>query len=190
MPSQGERGYTDAAPFPSRVELEPIGVVRSPFRERFGTPVQAEPPPAEGFEPSRLELFPERVPVEALHGLEGMDYVWVLGFLHLNHGFRAQVTPPRGPRQRRGVFSTRAPHRPNPISLSAARLLRVEGHCLHVGSLDLLDGTPILDVKPYVPYADAFPSARAGWIDAIDPSAPQEGRGPRAKHRRAGDAEP
>jgi tRNA-Thr(GGU) m(6)t(6)A37 methyltransferase TsaA len=190
MPSPGERGpgYADAAPFPSRVELEPIGVVRSPFRERFGTPVQAEPAPPET-EPSRLELFPERVPTEALRGLEGMDYVWVIGFLHLNHGFRPLVMPPRGPRERRGVLSTRAPHRPNPISLSAARLLRVEGHCLHVGSLDLLDGTPILDLKPYVPYADAFPDARAGWIDAIDPRAPQIGRGPRGKHRAgSGDA--
>ncbi len=182
--SDDRPGYTDAAPFPRRVELAPIGVVRSPFRERFGTPVQAEPAPAAGVPPSRLELFPERVPIEALAGFEGMDYVWVLGFLHLNHGFRAQVMPPRGPRVRRGVLATRAPHRPNPISLTAARLLRVEGHCLHVGSLDLLDGTPILDVKPYLPVADAFPDASAGWIDAIDPRAPQLGRGPRAKHRR------
>src|SRR5690606_8194882 len=121
--SQNHSGYTDAAPFPARIELEPIGVVRSPFRERFGTPVQASPPPPEGIQPSRLELFPERVPAEALLGLEGMEYIWVLGYLHLNHGFRAQVMPPRGPRVRRGVLSTRAPHRPNPMSLSAARLL-------------------------------------------------------------------
>ncbi|MBC7173601.1 MAG: tRNA (N6-threonylcarbamoyladenosine(37)-N6)-methyltransferase TrmO, partial [Polyangiaceae bacterium] len=177
--------YTEAGGFPARVELEPIGVVRSPYKERFGTPVQAEP--AQGdTPPSRIELFPERVPVEALEGLIGIDYVWVIGFLHLNHGFRAKVMPPRGPRVRRGVLSTRSPHRPNPISLSAARLVGVDGHVLTVGSLDLLDGTPILDLKPYVPYADAFPGASAGWIDEIDPHAPQLGKGPRGKHREGG----
>jgi tRNA (adenine37-N6)-methyltransferase len=164
------------------VELEPIGVVHSPYRERFGTPVQAEPAQA-GVEPSRIELFAERVPEAALEGLEGIEYVWVIAHLHLNRGFRAQVIPPRGPRVRRGVLATRSPHRPNPISLSAARLVGVEGLVLTLGSLDLLDGTPVLDIKPYVPYADAFPDASAGWIDQIDPTAPQLGKGPRGKHR-------
>ncbi len=144
--------------------------------------MQAEPAPPEA-PPSRIELFPERVPEAALEGLEGVEYVWVIAYLHLNRGFRAQVVPPRGPRVRRGVLATRSPHRPNPISLSAARLHRVEGLVLHLGSLDLLDGTPVLDVKPYVPYADAFPNASAGWIDAIDPTAPQLGKRPRKKHR-------
>lgn len=157
-------------------------MVRSPFRERFGTPVQAEPAPPEA-PTSRVELFAERVPEAALEGLAGIEYVWVIGYLHLNRGFSAQVIPPRGPRIRRGVLATRSPHRPNPISLSAARLRGVEGLVLHLGSLDLLDGTPVLDIKPYVPYADAFPEASAGWIDAIDPAAPQLGRRPRKKHR-------
>ncbi len=170
--------------FPRRVELEPIGVVRSRYRERFGTPVQAEPAP-EGATPSAVELFPERVPEAALEGLAGIDYVWILAYLHLNRGFRPQVMPPRGPRVRRGVLATRSPHRPNPISLSAARLVAVEGLTLRLASLDLLDGTPVLDVKPYVPYADAFPGASAGWIDAIDPHAPQLGKAPPKKRRPA-----
>ena len=81
--------------------------------------------------------------------------------------------PPRGPRVRRGVFATRSPDRPNPIGLSAVRLVRVDGCDLHVKGIDLIDGTPILDLKPYVPYADAFPDARAGWIDAVARDAPQ-----------------
>jgi tRNA-Thr(GGU) m(6)t(6)A37 methyltransferase TsaA len=66
------------------------------------------------------------------------------------------------------VLATRAPHRPNPIGLSCVQLDAIDGRVLHVRGLDLLDGTPVLDIKPYVPYADAFPEARAGWIDAID----------------------
>jgi tRNA-Thr(GGU) m(6)t(6)A37 methyltransferase TsaA len=177
-----QRGYTDSVDFPAEVVLAPIGVVRSPYRERFGTPVQAEPV-REDAQEARIELFPGRVPVEALSDLEGMDYLWVIALLHLNKGFRARVQPPRGPRVKRGLLSTRSPHRPNPIGLSAARLVGVEGSTLRFASLDLLDGTPVLDIKPYVPYADAFPNARAGWIEEIDPTAPQLGRGPRDKHR-------
>jgi tRNA-Thr(GGU) m(6)t(6)A37 methyltransferase TsaA len=78
------------------------------------------------------------------------------------------VQPPRGPKGKRGVLATRSPHRPNAIGLSAVELVAVEGRTLHLRGVDLLDGTPVLDVKPYVPYADAFPGARAGWIDAVD----------------------
>ena len=79
------------------------------------------------------------------------------------------MRPPRGARVRRGLFATRSPDRPNPIGLSAVQLVRVDGLRLHVRGVDLLDGTPILDIKPYVPYADAFPDARAGWIDELGP---------------------
>ena len=86
--------------------------------------------------------------------------------------FSTTVLPPRGPRVRRGVLSTRAPHRPNPIALSALRLVRVEGCILHVHGIDLLDGTPILDVKPYVPYTDAYPDSAVGWLTGLIPDAP------------------
>jgi tRNA (adenine37-N6)-methyltransferase len=85
----------------------------------------------------------------------------------------SKVLPPRSDRKR-GVFATRSPHRPNPIGMSAVRLVRVERLVVHVRDLDLLDGTPVLDLKPYIPYADAFPDARAGWLDA--PSAPRDPR--------------
>jgi hypothetical protein len=83
-------------------------------------------------------------------------------------GWRPKVLPPRSPSKRRGVFATRSPHRPNPLGLSSVRLERIEGLVLHVRDLDLVDGTPVLDVKPYVAYADAHPGAHAGWL-AADP---------------------
>jgi tRNA (Thr-GGU) A37 N-methylase len=88
---------------------------------------------------------------------------------HRSEGWTARVRPPRGG-GKRGVLATRSPHRPNAIGLSAVALTGVDAHSLRVRGMDLLDGTPILDIKPYVPYADAFPDARAGWIDDIDAS--------------------
>jgi tRNA-Thr(GGU) m(6)t(6)A37 methyltransferase TsaA len=104
---------------------------------------------------------------QALRDLEGFEYIWVIAWLHLNEDWTPTVIPPRGPKVRRGLFATRSPHRPNPIGLSALRLLKVEGRTLHVRGIDLIDGTPVLDVKPYVPYADAFPNAREGWLETI-----------------------
>jgi len=86
------------------------------------------------------------------------------------------VIPPRGPKIKRGLLATRAPHRPNPIGLSAVRLLSIEKNRLYLDACDLIDGTPILDIKPYIPYADAFPDSMAGWIDELDPSLPQRSR--------------
>ena len=87
-----------------------------------------------------------------LRGLAGFDFCWVISFMHLNTGWRRLVKPPRGPRTRQGVFATRAPHRPNPLALSALRITNIsesEGR-VTVRGLDLLDGTPVLDIKPYV----------------------------------------
>merc|ERR1719383_1506062 len=109
------------------------------------------------------------MPAAALQDLEGFEYMWVVSYLHLNQGWAAQVTPPRGPRKKRGLFATRAPHRPNHLGLSACKLVAVDSiqGTIAVRGLDLLDGTPVLDVKPYVPYCDSFPKARAGWLDEI-----------------------
>lgn len=145
--------------------LEPIGVVRSPYQRRFGTPQQAAAVDSDA--EAILELDPARIPAEALSDLTGMERIWVLAWLDRGSGWAPQVRPPRGSREPRGLFSTRSPDRPNPIGLSAVRLMRVEDRSLYVRGIDLLDGTPILDIKPYVVYADAFPEAKCGWIDAI-----------------------
>jgi tRNA (adenine37-N6)-methyltransferase len=158
----------------------PIGVARTPYRERHGTPQQAHGGGGAGPAQGSLELFSSIVPREALDDLEGIERLWVIAHLHLNTSWNAKVMPPRGPRKKRGLFATRSPHRPNAIGLSAVRLVRVDGFTLHVEEIDLIDGTPILDVKPYVAYADAFPESRVGWIEQIRPGEPQQGKPPRA----------
>src|SRR5690606_3535482 len=105
---------------------------------------------------------------QALQDLTGIDRVWLLSWFHRNDRWRPLVLPPRGPAQRRGVFATRSPHRPNPLGLTSVAPLNVSGRRLLLGPCDLVDGTPIFDVKPYVPAYDAFPHARAGWIDAVE----------------------
>jgi tRNA-Thr(GGU) m(6)t(6)A37 methyltransferase TsaA len=154
--------------------FDPIGVVRSPFTERLDAPRQ---PDRLANVAATIELFPGRGYEDALDGLQGWTYAWVVFVFHRNveqaRGWRAKVLPPRS-RQKRGVFSTRSPHRPNPIGLSAVRIDRVEGCVVHVLDIDLLDGTPVLDLKPYVPYTDAHPDARSGWLEAPDPLLPWE----------------
>lgn len=147
--------------FPSRELLvRPIGVIRSPFVERAEAPRQ--PRAALGVE-GRIELEPGRGFEDAVADLEGWQYVWVIAWFDRNTSWRPKVQPPRS-RTKRGVFSTRSPHRPNPIALSVLELVRVEGLTLHVRNLDLLDGTPVLDVKPYVPWTDSIGDARVGWL--------------------------
>jgi tRNA-Thr(GGU) m(6)t(6)A37 methyltransferase TsaA len=148
--------------------VRPIGFVRSPFIEKAETPRQAVAEGAEGVE-GRVEVLPEHE--HALSDLEGFDRIWLLFWFHEAHGAaRSKVLPPRSDRKR-GVFATRSPHRPNPIGMSAVRLERVDGLVLHVRDLDLIDGTPVIDIKPYIPYADAFPEAKSGWVGGSDPRA-------------------
>lgn len=164
----------DDSPASGGLLVKPIGVVRSPFAELAETPRQ--PRAAEGVR-GRIELAPGLGLEDAAADLEGWDYVWVIFWFHRamrrdgSSPFKAKVLPPRSERKR-GVLSTRAPHRPNPIGLSVLRLISVEGLVLHVEDLDLVDGTPVLDLKPYVPWTDAIPSARTGWLE------PPEGHKP------------
>ncbi len=153
------------------VQCQVIGHVRSPYKERFGTPrqpvvtVQVLDDRAQDAE---IELIPGCNFEQALKDLEGFEYIWVLAWLHLNEGWNVQVIPPRGAKIKRGLFATRAPHRPNPIGLSALKLTGIDGRKLKVRGIDLLDGTPVLDIKPYIPYTDAFPAAKAGWLEGLN----------------------
>ncbi len=145
--------------------VRPIGFVHSPFNEKVEAPRQA----VMNDTPGQVELLPEYR--DCLSDLEGFDRIWLLFWFDRAEGWRPKVQPPRSD-EKRGVFATRSPHRPNPIGLSAVRLERVEGLTLHIRDLDLVEGTPVLDIKPYIPYADAFPDVSAGWLDAKDPKPP------------------
>lgn len=146
---------------------KPIAVIRTPFPTKFGIPRQS------GLveKPEARILFEEpfRKP-EALRGLEGYSHLWLLWLFSesAREGWSPTVRPPRlGGNARMGVFATRSPFRPNPIGLSCVRLLRIEGCELVVAGADLMDGTPILDIKPYLPFTDARPEATGGFSDAV-----------------------
>ncbi len=145
--------------------LHPIGYLRTRQQVKFQAGHQAEA----AMEASNdLELLPGCGYEQALQDLEGFDRIWLLAWFHRNAGWRPRVLPPRGPAKRRGVFATRSPHRPNPLALTAVPLLGITGRCLRLGPCDLVDGTPVFDLKPYIPAYDAFPEAKAGWIDAME----------------------
>jgi len=152
---------------PSQLVLEPIGYVRSPL----ATKVQAaRQPRAAAGTTARIELLPGRHFEHALENLRDWELIWVIFWFHLNPGWRPKVLPPRSTTGRKGVFATRSPHRPNPIGMSVVRLDRVDELILHIRDTDMLDGTPVLDLKPYVPYTDAHPDAGNGWLgDSDDP---------------------
>lgn len=145
-----------------RYGIEPIGYLRSCFKEKFAIPRQPHlAPAARGV----VELLPPFDSGEALEGLEQVSHIWLLFIFHqtLEEKPRLRVRPPRlGGNRMVGVFATRATHRPNGIGQSVVRVDQVERGRVHVSGIDLLDGTPILDIKPYVPYADALPDAHNG----------------------------
>lgn len=169
------------------IPLRPIGIVRSPFKERFGTPRQ---PTIAKTAYATIELDPS-IPSESLDGLAGFSHIWVLFVFHKDDplilkienenryqpvsGFlrrlKAKVHPPRLAGRSIGVFATRSPHRPNPIGLSCVELVSIEKRTLSLRSHDLVDGTIVVDIKPYLHEADAVPEARCGWVDQLSTEA-------------------
>jgi tRNA-Thr(GGU) m(6)t(6)A37 methyltransferase TsaA len=143
----------------SGFRVVPIGVIHSPWREARGTPVQ--PVFAGG---ARGEVTLDQEFEEALTDIEGFDRLWLVYWFDRATPYRPALVPYLDDRIH-GVLATRAPARPVPIGLSAVRLLGRRGRALDVADLDVLDGTPLLDVKPYVPRFDSWPG-RAGWLDA------------------------
>lgn len=154
---------------PEPYAFTPIAYVRSPYEKRIDAPHQSTV--VQGTQSGDAEIavveFIVDIPHAAYRDLEGFERIWLVYVLHRSEGWKAEVRPPRGG-GKRSVLATRSPHRPNAIGLSAVHLIAVEPTALRVQGIDLLDGTPILDIKPYVPYADAFPDSKAGWIDVID----------------------
>jgi len=153
----------------SHFNYRPIGILRSPYSRRIDAPHQSTV--VEGTETGEFALatleLADWLDEKVLQDLSSFDRLWLIFAFHLSDGWKSSVKPPRGG-PKRGILATRSPHRPNPIGLSAVELVKIEGRTLHLRGVDLLDGTPVLDIKPYVPYADAFPVAKAGWIDELD----------------------
>jgi tRNA-Thr(GGU) m(6)t(6)A37 methyltransferase TsaA len=143
--------------------IQPIGKIHSCYGEKFGIPRQ---PGLVRSATATLELLPPYNTVEALRGLEEFSHVWILFVFHQSarDEWKATVRPPRlGGNERVGVFASRSNFRPNPIGLSVVELLAVEGATLKLGGGDFLDGTPVLDIKPYIPYVDSVPGAQGAF---------------------------
>ncbi|MBS0420327.1 MAG: tRNA (N6-threonylcarbamoyladenosine(37)-N6)-methyltransferase TrmO [Proteobacteria bacterium] len=151
---------------PQQLILDPIGYLRSPLADKFEA---ARQPSAAAGTAAQIELLPGRHFEFALADLGQWELLWIIFWFHLNEGWRPKVLPPRSTSGRKGVFATRSPHRPNPIGLSVVRLERIDGLTLHIRDSDILDGTPILDIKPYIAYSDAHPEAGSGWLENADP---------------------
>ncbi len=138
------------------ISITPIGIVHSPFEVPQGMPIQAALSDAVG----TLEIYPEYV--DGLSDIAGFDYLILLYHFHITHKESLCVTPFLD-NERRGVFATRAPTRPNRIGLSIVRLLNVMGNVLDIGNIDMVSGTPVIDIKPYVPAFDSRTGCRVGW---------------------------
>lgn len=156
----------------SKFSMRAIGEIRTPFKECAGMPIQ--PAGADGCA-GRVELLPEFR--DGLDDLDGFSHAILLFVFHRSEGYRMKVTPFLDD-QLRGLFATRAPRRPNPIGMSVVRIDRIEEGILHVQNVDMLDHTPLLDIKPYVPDFDAGEEIRLGWL--------QEARARVGRHRSDG----
>ena len=143
------------------VIYHPIGIIHSPFKDLEGMPIQ---PTGETSAPGTIEIYPEYA--QGLKDLEGFSFIILLYHLHQVSRSFLMVTPFLGS-ETRGIFATRAPTRPNPIGLSIVKLVKIDGSRLYVENLDILDGTPLLDLKPYVPEFDWRPDARIGWLESV-----------------------
>ncbi len=153
------------SPLSEELTIRPIGFIRTAKPLKFDARHQ---PDERRPETNILEMLPGDRYQKALKDLVGFDRIWLLWWFHRNKDWRPEVLPPRGPSRRRGVFATRSPHRPNALGITPVRLLAVEKGRLVIGPCDLVDGTPVFDIKPYIPAYDSFPDSKAGWIDEVD----------------------
>mgnify|MGYP003546943737 FL=1 len=143
------------------ITLNPIGFLQSDLKQRYETPRQGVL--AKGNK-AVINLIPKNNFEQAIKDLDGFDRLWIIFQFHLNKTWKPLVTPPRHTRSKVGVFATRAPYRPNHIGLSCVKLVKVDGLKIHISESDILDGSPILDIKPYLPYSDSFPDVKTGWV--------------------------
>jgi tRNA-Thr(GGU) m(6)t(6)A37 methyltransferase TsaA len=140
-----------------KILYEQIGIIHSPFKKTEGVPIQ--PSAGRGIE-GKITVFPEYA--EGLADLEGFSHIYLIYHFHLSRGYSLKVTPFLD-NQLRGVFATRAPRRPNQIGISIVRVTKVKDNILHIMDIDIVNGTPLLDIKPYVPEFDMKNVEKTGW---------------------------
>jgi tRNA-Thr(GGU) m(6)t(6)A37 methyltransferase TsaA len=145
----------------NEITLNPIGFLQSDLKHRYETPRQGVL--AKGSS-AVIQLDPRKNYEQAVKDLNGFDRLWIIFQFHLNKNWKPLVNPPRHTRKKVGVFATRAPYRPNQIGLSCVKLDKVDGLKIYISESDILDGSPILDIKPYLPYSDSFPDVKTGWV--------------------------
>lgn len=143
----------------NEIKYKPIGVIHSPFREPKGTPIQ--PSAAKGIS-GTVEIFPEYA--GGLKDIEGFSYIILIYHFHLSRG-ASLTAKPFMDNEERGVFAMRGPSRPNTIGISIVRLVRAEDNIIHIQDVDIVDGTPLLDIKPYVPEFDIREVEKTGWLE-------------------------
>jgi tRNA-Thr(GGU) m(6)t(6)A37 methyltransferase TsaA len=157
------------------MKLKSIGVIRTPFKDPQGMPINV----LDG-KSVKGEVHVRKRYAKGLKDLGGFERIWLIFLFHRSKPHKMMV-PPFMDKTPRGLFSTRSPSRPNPIGISCVRLRKVEGNVLHVSELDILDGAPLLDIKPYQP-SDCFPNIRLGWMDKVWKDRPaSDGRFTRSK---------
>ena len=142
-----------------KITYRSIGIIHSPFKEPKGTPIQ--PNAAKGIE-GMIEVFPQYE--KGLKDIEGFSHIILIYHLHLSKSCSLEVKPYMD-NKLHGLFATRAPARPNPIGLSVVRLIKVERHNLHIKDIDIVDGTPLLDIKPFVPEFSPEDIIKKGWLE-------------------------
>ncbi len=143
------------------IVYNPIGYLKCDEKHRFETPRQGVLAQNTGV----IELEPNMNFEQAIADLPGFDRIWVIYSFHLNKTWKPKVTPPRsGDKRKVSVLATRSPHRPNSIGMSCVELVKIEGRKIFIKNFDLLEDTPIIDIKPYIPYCDSFPDAKTGWL--------------------------
>lgn len=139
-------------------KIQPIGIIHSPYLTTSETPRQGND------EQFTIEIYPEYE--QGLQDIEGFSHVYLLYWLHLSKGYNLMVQPPLDT-GKHGLFSTRSPHRPNPIGLSVVKILKHDKNKLYVTGLDVIEGTPVIDIKPYIKSLDCYPDSHSGWAENL-----------------------
>jgi len=143
------------------IHFTPIGYIHTTSLSKYELPRQATKP---SISSTYIELLPFLNYEQAIEDLQGFSHIWIIAYFEGNTFQKPKILTPLS-REKKGVFATRSPHRPNPIGISAVPIVRIDGRKIYIGTNDLLDGTVVLDIKPYLPHADSYPDASIGWME-------------------------